>query len=268
MAKVSKKSLIIDSVSLLSPFIGIARYTYEVSKIIKDKDKLNLYFNYLYPSKKLMSDKKKGGAKSVRNFLIKNRYLKRYSRRLINSLNTVFPKTYDLYWQPNIIPNPNIKSKKLIITLHDFSFLLYPESHPEERLEYIDKNFKKGIEKADHIITGSNYTKSEAIKYLNLQSRDITVIYHAVDHNLFKVYPKEKLISTQKEYALPQNFILSVGSIEPRKNLISLLEAYTELDIKFQKRYPLVLIGAKGWKNRKIIQKIENSNHIKYLGYV
>ena len=68
MAKVSKKSLIIDSVSLLSPFIGIARYTYEVSKIIKDKDKLNLYFNYLYPSKKLMSDKEKGSAKSVEIF--------------------------------------------------------------------------------------------------------------------------------------------------------------------------------------------------------
>ncbi len=269
MAKASKKSLIIDTVSLLSSFTGIARYTYENSKIIKNQQKYDLFFNYLYPSKKLFTNSSaKNSAKTIRNFLIKNPYLKKYSRKLINSFNLLYPKTYDIYWQPNNIFNPNIKAKKYILTLHDFSFLHYPLSHPKERLEYISKNLPKTIKKADHIITGSNYTKNEIIKYLSVKESNITVIYHAVDHQLFKPYSKEILNSTKIRYNLPEKFILFVGSIEPRKNLTTLLKAYDKLHTSLKKEYPLILVGSKGWENQAIFEDIGSLEYIRYLGYI
>jgi len=263
------KKLIIDAMTLLSPFTGIARYTYEISKRIKNSTEYDLYFNYMYPSKELKQNQQnQNKSKKIRDFIISNRFLKKYSRKIINSINLLFPKTYDIYWQPNIIPNPNIKSKKVIATVHDFSFLVYPESHPKERIEYFKKNFFKEVSKCSHIITGSNYTKKEIIENLQFQEDDITVIHHGVDHNLYKVYQADKLQNTKEKFDLPNDFLLFVGSIEPRKNMITLLKAFNSLDKTTQKNYPLILVGFKGWENKEIIKEIEKSKYIRYLGYV
>lgn len=140
MGKVIKKTVLIDAKVLLSPFTGIARYTYENSKRIKQSDNYNVYFNYIYPSKKLLKNRnKKTKSKFTINLLSKNRFLKKYNRKFINTINIFDYKTYDIYWQPNIIPNPYIKAKNIVSTVHDLSFLHYPESHPKERIEYFKK---------------------------------------------------------------------------------------------------------------------------------
>lgn len=263
------KKLLIDATTLLSQFTGIARYTYENSKRIKTTKKYDLLFNYLYPSKELKNNKNTPSKdKKARNFLISNKYLKKYSRKIINSINLFIPRIYDIYWQPNIIPNPNIRAKKVIATVHDFSFLVHPESHPKERIKYIKKNFYKEVSKCDHIITGSSYTKQEIIKYLNFQEKDVTVIYHGVDHERYKQYSKRELQVTKKKFNLPKTFLLFVGSIEPRKNLITLLKAFNQLEISIQKNYPLILVGAKGWNNQEILDEINKSKYIRYLGYI
>lgn len=264
-----KPKLIVDAKVLLSPFTGIARYTYEISKRIKDSKDYDLYFNYMCPSKELKQNQQKQNKnKKIRDFIITNRFLRKHSRKVIDSINLFFPKTYDIYWQPNIIPNPHIKAKKVVATIHDFSFLIYPESHPKERIHFFKKNFFKEVAKSSHIITGSNFTKQEIVKYLDFDPNNITVIYHGVDHNLYKIYPKVELEKTKVKFALPAKFLLFVGSIEPRKNLISLLKAYNLLDSLIQDSYPLVLVGAKGWKNDDIMQEIDKSKQIRYLGYV
>jgi len=263
------KKLLIDAMTLLSPFTGIARYTYEISKRIKDCKEYDLYFNYMYPSKKLKQNQQDQiKSKKMRDFIISNRFLKKYSRTIINSTNLLFPKNYDIYWQPNIIPNPNIKAKKVIATVHDFSFLVHPESHPKERIEYFKKTFFKEVSKCDHIITGSNYTKKEIMKHLDFQEKDITVIYHGVDHELYKIYQRNELQGIKEKFDLPNHFLLFVGSIEPRKNMITLLKAFNSLDKTTQKNYPLILAGSKGWKNEEIIKEIQKSKYIRYLGYV
>ncbi len=268
MAKAFKKSLTIDAVSLLSHFTGIARYTYEISKYIKKTERYDLYFNYTYPSRELKNNRTTKNLTGFKYFLKSNRYIRRYGKKTISLINTLFPKRYDLYWQPNIIPNPYIKAAKIVATVHDFSFLVYPESHPKERICFFEKNFFKEVVKSSHIITGSNFTKQEIINYLDFDPNNITVIYHGVDHNLYKIYPKVKLEKTKVKFSLPDKFFLFVGSIEPRKNLISLLKAYNLLDSLIQDSYPLILVGAKGWKNDDIMQEIDKSKQIRYLGYV
>lgn len=254
---------------MLSPFTGIARYTYENSKRIKQSYNYSVYFNYIYPSKNLLENRdKKTKRKSPINFLSKNRFLKKYNRRFINTINILNYKTYDIYWQPNMIPNPHIKAKKIVSTVHDLSFLHYPKSHPKERIEYFEKYFVKQVLKSNYIITGSNFTKEEIVKYLDFDPDKVRVIYHGIDHNLYKKYQKHILNKTKQKFNLPDNFLLFVGSIEPRKNLLTLLKAFNSLEEKLKQKYPLFLVGASGWQNDDILQEINQSPNINYIGYI
>ena len=259
-----KPKILIDAISLLSPLTGIGRYTYEISKYLKNQDTFDVHYFYGYHSKQLLEPSKNLNIKNLKSILVKNSLLKKILRKILAVSSKIFSPTYDIYWQPNFIPNTGIKSKKVITTVHDFSFVLYKDFHPKERIAYFEKNFFSTIYKSDIIITGSQYSKQEILQRVDFDKEKIKVIYHGIDHNLFKIYGDLSL-----SFKLPHKFIFSVGSIEPRKNLIGLLNAYNLLDTKDKKEYSLVLAGFQGWENREIMELIEkNKMYIHYLGYV
>lgn len=259
-----KPKIIIDSILLLSPLTGIGRYTYEISKHIKQNDDFETSFFYGYISKKLLAPSDKSDIKSLKFLLTKNQYIKKIARKILMFSSRIFSSTYDIYWQPSFIPNDGIKAKKIVTSVHDFSFILHKEYHPEERIEYFEKYFLKNIIKCDMIITGSEFSKKEILNRLSFTTNQVKVIYHGVNHNLFKV-----LNNISVDFKLPKKFIFSVGSIEPRKNLVGLLKAYNHLNKEFKKEYKLVLAGFKGWENKEIMELIEQSKeNIHYLGFI
>lgn len=269
------KKVLIDAVSLLSPLTGIGRYTYEISCRLQklSKGKYEIFFNYGYHSKELYGLDKQSTteqkAKKLQSFIKKIPLLKKLSRSFYLFITKFYRTEYDLYFQPNFIPNSNIKAKKLICTVHDFSFMLQPHWHTKELIAHYNKNFFSLIKKADHIITGSNFTKQEIIDYMQIPQDKISVIYHGVNHELYKQYPQNELQETKAKFDLPKSFLLFVGSIEPRKNLLTLLKAYNLLSKEEKCELPLILVGFKGWENREIMQEIEkNREYIRYLGFV
>ena len=259
-----KPKILIDSIALLSPLTGIGRYTYEVAKEIQKNDKYITEYFYGYSSKNLLHPTTKTDIKNIKSFLVKIPILKKITRKLLVLLTKISSPKYDLYWQPNFIPNEGIKAKIIITTVHDFSFLLHKEFHPKERIEYFEKHFFQNITKSDFIITGSEFSKQEILENININASKVKVIYHGLNHELFKV--KEELTLS---IDLPPKFIFSVGSIEPRKNLLGLLKAYNLLSSQLKDTYKLVLAGFKGWENREIMKLIElNKEHIHYLGFI
>lgn len=269
------KKILIDAVSLLSPLTGIGRYTYEISSRLRklSADKYEIFFNYGFHSKELygLSDEQtttEQKAKKLQAFIKKYPLLKRLVRSFYLCFTKFYKTEYHLYFQPNFIPNSNIKAKKLICTLHDFSFMLQPHWHTKELIAHYDKKFFL-IKKADHIITCSHFTKQEIVDYMHIADEKISVIYHGVNHALYKPYLQHELEETKTKFSLPNKFLLFVGSIEPRKNLLTLLKAYNLLTSNEKGKLPLVLVGFKGWKNQEIMQEIEkNQEYIRYLGYV
>lgn len=266
------KKILIDAVSLLSPLTGIGRYTYEISKCLQKLSfgEYEIYFNYGYHSRELYrvngSSQKEERTKKIQTFIKKFPLLKKISRYFYSYIAKFYKTTYDIYFQPSFIPNKNIKAKKVICTVHDFSFKLQPYWHPKERIDYFNKNFDS-VKKADHIITGSNFTKQEIIRYMQIADEKISVVYHGVNHDLYKEYPRYELQETKNKFDLREKFLLFAGSIEPRKNLLTLLKAYSLL--KKEEKIPLVLVGFKGWENQEIMQEIRNNQeYIRYLGYV
>lgn len=270
------KKILIDAVSLLSPLTGIGRYTYEISSRLQklSVDKYEIFFNYGFHSKELygLLDKQTTAeqkAKKLQSFIKKFPLLKKLSRSFYLFITKFYKTEYNLYFQPNFIPNSNIKAKKLICTVHDFSFMLQPHWHTKELIDHYNKNFFKLIKKADYIITGSNFTKQEILDYMQIPEDKISVIYHGVNHELYKPYPQNELQETKAKFDLPKKFLLFVGSIEPRKNLLTLLKAYNLLTNDEKGELPLILVGFKGWENREIMQEIEkNRDFIRYLGFV
>ena len=257
------KKVVINTIPLLSTITGIGRYTLEISKRVQKNQTIETIFYYGYFSKKLMSYKKDSKMSLLKRTISKYPLLKKIARKLLITLSNLTFNKFDLYWEPNFIPIASIKAKKIVTSVHDFSFIHYKEFHPKERIEYFENYFFNNIKRSDAIICFSNYVKQEILNYINIDEKNIYVIYHGVDHNKFKPLKNIKI-----DIDLPQYFIFCAGSIEPRKNLLRLLKAYNKLDKNLQKKYKLILSGFKGWNNSEIMHIIKQNKNIIYLGYL
>lgn len=271
------KKIVVDMIPLLSKRTGVGRYLYEnitrISKITNDNYSFVYWYGY-YSSKIIGIESNSNPQNSLigytKKVLDKFTLLKRIARKATRvSAKIRGNEVYDLYWQPNFIPESHIKSKLTVTTVHDLSFHLHPQWHPKERIEYFSQNFFDNIGRSDHIITVSKYIKQEIIDTLNIEADKISVIYNGIDQEIYKEYSDDESKTTADKFNLPNKYILFVGSIEPRKNLINLLRAYTNLPESIKNEYPLLLVGYKGWGNDEIYSIIKkNKSHIYYVGYV
>lgn len=256
-----KPKIIIDALALLGPLTGIGRYTYENAKKLEWLDTYQINYFYGYISDKLITPSTAKKTKSLKSWIVKNRWIKWLVRSMLFKMAGWFGPRFDLYWQPNFIPNKSIKANKVIATIHDFSWEIYPEFQPQERVKYFQKYFYSSIQQCDHIITGSEFTKNEIIERTGVDPKKISVIYHGINYDVF--YPR---LDAPKPL---QKYILAVGSIEPRKNLKNLIQAYKALDVTIRDQYHLILVGAQGWSNDDILYEIDRLNRwVHYSGFV
>ncbi len=261
--------IIIDGIPLLSKLTGIGKYTNEIARHMEKEETLNISYFYGYYSKHRMRVGQESQIKSIKSLLSKIAILKKIARKVLILFSKLFAPKYDLYWSPNFIPLDGIKASKIVTTVHDFSFYLHADWHPQERVEYFGTYFFKNVMRSDWIITGSEFSKDEIVKYLKFPADKITVIYHGVDQEQYKVYDKAVLQGTKSKLKLSDSFLLFVGSIEPRKNLLNLLKAYHLLSEDIKDKYSLVLVGFKGWENQDVMELIEKEKkHVRYLGYL
>ncbi|MGQ9745717.1 MAG: glycosyltransferase family 4 protein [Dissulfurimicrobium sp.] len=258
--------ILIDTISLLSPLTGIGRYTYEIARELEQLDNSHEYLYYYgHVSRNLIRPDDQSGAKKIKNLIARHTFVKKAVRKALSVYTGIMTPKADIYWQPNFIPEPGVRARKTIISVHDFSFLHHPAWHPRERIEYFKANFWKQAPQTNRIITGSEYTKHEIIKLLGYDPARIHVIHHGVRHDIFRPLDKAEISNLD----LPERYIFAVGSIEPRKNLIGLLKAYNILPRPTKKVYKLVLAGPVGWNNEEIMRMIKKErDNVIYLGYL
>ncbi len=165
-----------------------------------------------------------------------------------------------------------ISKAKKIITVHDLSFLKYP-SFFTKRKNFWHKmlNIKKILRTSDKIVAISANTKKDIVNLIGINKDRVKVIHSGIDRN-FKVLEKNNptLKKIKQKYNLPDKFILYLGTLEPRKNIESIILAFEEF-IKKQKNKNILLViaGEKGWKNNNIFKIAKRlNNKIKFLGYI
>ena len=151
----------------------------------------------------------------------------------------------DLLHSPDFIA-PIRGAKRHVITVHDLSFVHYPEYMTAASRRYYNGQIAASVRRADHILVVSESTKRDLIDILNVPEAMITVHVEGVDET-FRPLPRESTAPTIVALDLPDEYILFVGTLEPRKNLVGLAKAYRDLKLELADAPPLVIVGRPGW---------------------
>jgi len=175
----------------------------------------------------------------------------------------------DVFHSPDFIAPLRAKGRS-VITIHDLAFLIYPQFVTKDSAHYYGQ-IDRAVRRADAIIAVSESTRHDLIKMLGAPDDKITVIYEAADP-LFQ--PSDRSVALQSVQALfdiPEEFILFVSTIEPRKNVSGLLRAYRRLRDKYKLTPALVLAGAPGWLSEnvsKLVEELDLKPYCHFLGRV
>ena len=166
---------------------------------------------------------------------------------------------------------PPVHSGKLVVTIYDVSFVNYPECHTEaNRLHCLNGTLESSIE-ADRIIAISQNTKKDLVEYFNVGDDRIAVIPLAAREEFHPRPMEEVKAFVAKRWGLDQPYLLSVGTVEPRKNLKHLIRVYRCLPEELRNQHPLVIAGGKGWLSSDLYQWILEmgaQSSIRFLGYL
>jgi alpha-1,3-rhamnosyl/mannosyltransferase len=157
-----------------------------------------------------------------------------------------------------------------VVTVHDLSVLLYPQWHPPERVRRHELAFARGVARAAHILVDSEAVRQEALQLLGISPARITTVYCGIAEH-FRPASAEAIAALRQRWHLPPRYLLYVGTIEPRKNVLTLLRAYCDLPPSVRERCPLILGGMWGWKSERERQFWEQTGRhcgVRHLGYV
>jgi glycosyltransferase involved in cell wall biosynthesis len=247
---------------------GIGKYIYHAIDNLLKLDKENQYYLFSSGLKKDPYKQLDFNQANVRHIHIpiSNKLMNLSFITGINSgICKKFLKDIDVFWMPNINFCSLPKNLPMILTVHDLSFLHSREFYSLKR-RYWHKlvNVEKLAKAADKIIAVSGNTKRDLMRFFSLPDDKITIINPGIDTMLMNQDRAEEVL---KDFDLPAKFFVYVGTLEPRKNIDSIIKAFD----KYHKDYPdvhLVIVGAKGWIYRKILREIKKRPFINYLDYV
>ncbi|SEO49982.1 Glycosyltransferase involved in cell wall bisynthesis [Flavobacterium sp. CF108] len=164
--------------------------------------------------------------------------------------------------------SPKFKNAKVILTVHDLRFLNFPKSYEFKRYFYLKYAVKKSIKNADKIITISNFTKDEVIKFYKIEEYKIKAIHEAVDSDAFVLKNNSNERMIKENLVVSNKYILAVGHLEPRKNYIRLIEAFLILPQTIQDNYKLIIVGKKNYDYDDILSTISKTTEVIYLDFI
>jgi len=174
----------------------------------------------------------------------------------------------DLLHSPDFIP-PFHRNFKSVITIHDLAFLLYPHFLTQDSARYYGQ-IDQAVKSTDHIIAVSESTKQDTIRLLGVPDSKITVIYEATNPIYRPMDRDQARERVRRIYGL-EEYLLFVSTIEPRKNLPTLLHAFRDLVDQYKVNTVLAIVGRKGWLSEGIedlVDRLRLRDMIHFLGRV
>ena len=175
---------------------------------------------------------------------------------------------YDLYHEPNFICYPS--AAPTVATLHDLSVVLHPEWHPAHRAALFQRHFDRTLHQAVHFFAISQTGRQEIMRTFGVAPERVTCTYMGVRSGL-RPLPACDVAPVLQRLGLPPRYLLCVGTIEPRKNVLRLLRLYASLPAALRAAWPLVLAGSWGWNTEDVAEYYQREGRhrgILHFGYV
>jgi len=273
-------NVLIDASVLLQPHAGIGTYTREIIRRFPDINpdlSMDLFLGHRWGRLDDVSTLLKGGtsassagegawrktAKQIPGARQAWNAFKRYQFE-----SGLSQRKADVLWAPCFMPPGWVDPA--VITVHDLSHMRFHEFHPRNRLKWLD-GLPQALEKASAIITISEFCQREIMEIFNVSESRISVIPNGVSEE-FSPVSVEVGNQILKKYGLIYGqYFLSVCTLEPRKNLSTLVKAYIQLPEDIRQAVPLVLVGLSGWGRENLktyMGELGVKGHLIFTGYV
>ena len=255
----------------LEDHTGVGWYLHELLNNI-DRSEIEIignYFNFL---------NRHDYSKSLSNLDLKYNKLQYVPYRIYKILTEKYNVSYNLFFRKKtdvyhftryILPN-NIKGK-VILNIYDLVFEKYVETMESKNRESFKRSFYKSVKRADQIITISESSKNELIEILKVPENKIHIVQPGIDFQKFNTKNSEVTKNVILKYSLPEDYILYLGTLEPRKNISSIIRAYGSLRNNNKITEKLVIAGKKGWLFSEIfdlIKSLDLENEVILTDYV
>jgi len=160
---------------------------------------------------------------------------------------------------------PNVPQ---VVTVHDLAFLHYPEQYPGMKQRYLKAMTRLSVRRAAKVIAVSEATRQDILANYRCDPDKVVTIPNGVDAEM-RVLPESDVRAFRRTQGLPDEFVLFLGTLQPRKNLETLLKAFGK--IAGQVDWPLVVAGALGWQYERIFQIVRHlglSARVRFVGHV
>lgn len=174
----------------------------------------------------------------------------------------------DLLLAPDFVAPPTAWART-IVTIHDLSYLAVPQYADPGLRRYLSGAVPRSLRRAAHVVAVSETTRREAIERLGLTPDRVSVVYNGVDP-AFRPLPPATVDEVRRRLALPERFILTLGTLEPRKNHLGLIQAFAQLQ-ESEPAVSLLVAGRRGWLDEPIFRAVEELGlqaSVRFLGGV
>ena len=258
----------IDYTAAIRQTAGIGRYT---RLLIQTLAELDTETSYVL----LSAGRQPEGADWPANFALRELPLSdRHMAILWQRLRLPLPVEWltgrlDLFHSPDFVLPP-VRRAKTLLTIHDLSFMRYPECSSPPLLEYLMASVPRSVARADHLLADSECTRLDLIELLGVPAERVHVVYAGVEGR-FQPQGPEAVAAVRARYGIARPFLLGLGTLQPRKNFSRLIEAYALLRERRGIDHALVIGGGQGWLSQGILDTIARlglQDDVRLIGYV
>lgn len=251
---------------------GVKEYIVNLTNEIAEVDDKNTYVLYVLEDQMDFARQLLPTKYQIKSVPFKSDFLSVIKRSLFSQwfwYNEEKKEQFDIFHSPFFYA-PRFRRAKLVVTVHDLRLYRFPKTYGKLRFLFLQHAVKETVRRADRIISISNFTKNEIVDTCHVSPEKIVVIHEAVNRDSFSVDSIGKFqLPSEYSYLSTDRFLFSLGHIEPRKNYIRLIEAFTIIkqnpvfsDMK------LVIAGKPNVDADKVIKLIEETPDVIYLNFV
>ena len=264
----------IDVTSAVMQGGGIGRYTRELVQATLAQDSSNKYvlFSAPPPPGKLLSQIFPTTRQVTHKIApVSEQWLYRlwYRARLPVSVQR-FTGQLDLFHSPDFVLPPVSGNIPTLLTVHDLSFVHFPAVYPEVLVNYLNKVVPWSVARATHILADSEATKQDLMAMWQVSDEKVSVLYSGVNEAFKRVEDRRRITAVRQKYNLGEApYLLTVGTVQPRKNYQMLIQAFAPLADKIP--HNLIIAGGKGWLYDEMMAEVEKQGlveRVRFIGFV